>query len=517
MATASRSSKRSRPGLIILALFVVLAALFGIMAGTKTWAPKLGLDLQGGMTITLTATNPEVTPESLALAVGIIQQRVDGMGVGEASVTTMGDRNIIVSAPNVTRDDLVELVGATAQLEFRPVLQAAPAAPGADDEPGDAVDPLPRPATDEGKLLPVDSVLAYQATPEDMQLMQDYTCKDPHLDVLGQAQVVCDEEGTQKYLLGPVAVQGKNVTGATAGIPQGDLSWAVSLTFDGEGANRFGQVTSQLVTKPEPTNMFAIVLDGKVRSAARVNAAITNGQAQITGSFTPDEAQQLANVLKFGSLPLDFEPSQVESVSPTLGGEQLRVGLIAGVLGICIVGLYALFYYRGLGLVVLGSLVVAGFTTYVMMTLLGTAVGFTLSLASIAGAIVGVAVTADSFIIYFERIRDEVREGRSLRASLESGWKKARGTILIANTVSILSAIVLYVLAVGGVQGFAFALGLTTFINLVLVFTFTKPLVSLLGRTKFFGEGHPLSGLSAEKMGVSRERLLGRRTRRKEA
>lgn len=485
------------------------------MAGTKTWAPKLGLDLQGGMTITLTATNAEVTPESLALAVSIIQQRVDGMGVGEASVTTMGDRNIIVSAPNVTRDDLVELVGATAQLEFRPVLQTTFAA-GA-TEPETAVDPLPRPEEGQGTLLPVDEVLAYQATDEDLQAFQDYECGDPHVDVLDRAQVVCDTDGLQKYLLGPVAVQGRNVTDAMAGIPQGDLAWAVSLTFDGEGTDRFGDVTRALVTKAEPTNMFAIVLDGKVRSAARVEAAITNGQAQITGQFTPAEAQSLANVLKFGALPLDFEPSQVESVSPTLGAEQLRVGLIAGLLGILVVGVYALFYYRGLGLVVLSSLIVAGVTTYVLMTLLGTAVGFTLSLASIAGTIVGVAVTADSFIIYFERIRDEIREGRSLRAAIESGWKKARGTILIANSVSILSAIVLYVLAVGGVQGFAFALGLTTFINLVLVFCFTKPLVSLLGRTKFFGEGHPLSGLSADKMGVSRERLLGRRVRRKEA
>ena len=347
--------------------------------------------------------------------------------------------------------------------------------------------------------------------------MEEYQCGDDPSDVLDQGQVVCDDQGASKYLLGPVAVQGKNVTNARADVPQNDVGWAVSLEFDNEGTQRFGQVTQALVSKPDPTNMFAIVLDGKVRSAARVNTAITTGQAQITGRFTPEEAEQLANVLKFGSLPLNFEPSQVESVSPTLGGEQLKVGLIAGALGLGIVALYALFYYRGLGLVVLLSLALAGVTTYVMMTLLGTAVGFTLSLPAIAGAIVGVAVTADAFIIYFERIRDEIREGRSLRASLESGWKKARSTIFVANAVQILSAIVLYILAVGGVQGFAFSLGLTTFINLVLVVFFTKPLVTMLGRTKFFGEGHKLSGLSPDKMGVSRERLLGRRTRRKEA
>lgn len=516
MATTSR--KRSRPGIAIIGLLAVIGLLFGIMAGTKTWAPKLGLDLQGGMTITLTATNPTVSQESLDLAVSIIQQRVDGMGVGEASVTTMGDRNIIVSAPNVSREDLVELVGATAQLEFRQVFNATPVQPGEEDSKDDSkISPLPRPEGDKGKVLPVDQVLAYQPSNDDNEGFQEYQCTDDPTDVLDQSQVVCDDIGATKYLLGPVAVQGKNVTNARAEVPQNDVGWVVSLEFDNEGTSRFGKITQALVSKPEPTNMFAIVLDGKVRSAARVNTPIMNGQAQISGQFTPEEAGQLANVLKFGSLPLNFEPSQVESVSPTLGGEQLRVGLIAGALGLAIVAIYALFYYRGLGLVVLMSLGLAGVTTYVMMTLLGTAVGFTLSLPAIAGAIVGVAVTADAFIIYFERIRDEIREGRSLRSSLESGWKKARSTIFVANAVQILAAIVLYILAVGGVQGFAFSLGLTTFINLVLVVCFTKPLVTLLGRTKFFGEGHRLSGLSPDKMGVSRERLLGRRTKRKEA
>ncbi|RRD48061.1 protein translocase subunit SecD [Tessaracoccus sp. OH4464_COT-324] len=498
-----------------MSLCVFIALLFAIMAGTRTWAPKLGLDLQGGMTITLTATNATVTPESMELAVAIIQQRVDGMGVGEASVTTMGDRNIVVSAPNVTRDDLVELVGATAQLEFRPVLSVAPAVPS--DEKKEELDPLPRPEGGQGTLLAVSDVLAYQPTADAQQKFNDFVCGDPYERALDQAQIVCDVSGTQKLLLGPVAVQGKSVTNARADIPSGTLSWAVDLTFNSEGASRFAETTTRLVSNPEPTNMFAIVLDGKVRSFPRVQSAITNGTAQITGSFTPEEANQLANVLRFGSLPLDFEPSQVESVSPTLGGEQLRVGLIAGLLGLLVVAIYALAYYRGLGLVVIGSLLVAAGTTYASMVLLGSAVGFTLSLAAIAGAIVGIAVTADSFIIYFERIRDEVREGSSLRRAMETGWKKARGTILIADCVSLLSAAVLYILAVGGVQGFAFALGLTTLIDLAVVFFFTKPLVSVLGRTKFFGEGHPLSGLSADHMGVSRQRLLGRRVQQKEA
>lgn len=517
MAQTPSTSRPPRPVLTLLGLAVLIAVMFSIMAGTKTWAPRLGLDLQGGMTITLTATNPTVTPESLDLAVGIIQQRVDALGVGEASVTTMGDRNIIVSAPNVGRDDLVDLVGATAQLEFRPVLDVAMAMAAPEEEPTVDVDPLPRPQGGKGEVLEVNEVLAYQATEDDYRSLDDYQCAEPVSEAMDEAQVACDEAGVYKYLLGPVGVQGQSVTDATAGIPQGELSWAVSLRFDGDGAQRFAALTQRLVSNPDPTNMFAIVLDGTVRSAATVQVPITNGEAQITGQFTPEEAQQLANVLKFGSLPLDFEPSQVESVSPTLGGEQLRVGLIAGLVGLAIVAVYAMFYYRGLGLVVLGSLVIAASMTYAAMVLLGTAVGFTLSLPAIAGAIVGIAVTADSFVIFFERIRDEIRDGRSLRSSILSGWKKARGTIVIADCVSLLSAVVLYALAVGGVQGFAFALGLTTLIDLAVVFWFTKPMVVLLGRTKFFGEGHRLSGLSPEHLGVSRAQLLGRRARRKEA
>lgn len=508
-------SKRQKPALMLVLLLLLVTFMFSIMGATKSWSPRLGLDLQGGMTITLSATNREVPAESLDLATQIIQQRVDSLGVGEASVTTMGERNIIVSAPNVGQDDLVELVGATAQLEFRPVLQAAQAMPAEGQEELPDIDPLPRPATGEGELLSVDEVLAYQPTEEDYAALETFECGDPHEEGLDTPQVVCDEEGTTKYLLGPVGLQGQSVTDATAGIPQGELSWAVSLQFDSTGSERFGALTTALSAQPEPGNMFAIVLDGQVRSAATVNEPITNGQAQITGQFSPEEAQQLANVLRFGSLPLDFEPSQVETVSPTLGGEQLRVGLIAGAIGLAIVAVYAMCYYRGLGLVVLGSLAMGAAMTYASMVLLGSAVGFTLSLPAIAGAIVGIAVTADSFIIYFERIKDEIRDGMSLRSALLSGWLKARGTIVIADCVSLLSAVVLYVLAVGGVQGFAFALGLTTAIDLFVVFFFTKPLVLLLGRTKFFGQGHKLSGLNAERLGVTKQQLVGRRSRRK--
>lgn len=512
MATSSR---KPRPGLTLTAFLVVVGLMYTLMAVTSTWTPKLGLDLQGGMTITLTATNREVPAESLETAKNIMQQRVDGLGVGEASVSTSGDRNIIVSAPNVQRDDLVDLVGATAQLAFRPVLAVATGT-GIVPEPEDEGPGLPTapPEEGDGERLPMSEVLAYTPSAEDTAAFNEYVCGSETPDRLDQPLFACDSIGSQKYLLGPVAIAGEQVTDASSGIPAQQVQYVVTLDFDDAGAQQMSQLTQTLLPKTEPLNMFAIVLDGVVESAATTNAHITNGEAMISGNFTAESAAALANVLKFGSLPLSFEPSQVENVSPTLGGEQLQVGLLAGLVGLIIVLLYCFVYYRGLGIVVLGSLAVAALATYASMVLLGQAVGFTLSLPAIAGAIVAIGVTADSFVIYFERIRDEIREGRSLRSAIQTGWVKARSTIIISDLVQLLSATVLFLLAVGGVQGFAFALGLTTLIDLAVCFFFTKPMVTLLGRTKFFGEGHKLSGLDAAHMGVSRDSLLGRRIRR---
>lgn len=505
--------------MVLLVFLLVIGLMYTIMAATRTWTPKLGLDLQGGMTITLTAENATVPPQSLELAKNIIQQRVDGLGVGEATVATQGDRYIVVSAPNVQRDDLVELVGATAELAFRPVLTTAPAGTSAPPEDGEEEGPglptaPPAEVNNEGEKLPVDQVLAYQPSDADMEGFAAFECGDETPDVLDQPSFACDEANTTKFLLGPVAITGQQLDSAASGIPQGQFAPVVTLQFKGENATALAELTGALATKQSPQDQFAIVLDGVVQSNASVETAITGGNAQISGNFTEATASSLANVLKFGSLPLSFEPSQVESVSATLGGEQLRVGLIAGIIGLLLVMGYAFAYYRGLGVVVLGSLLVAAVATYAAMVLLGSAVGFTLNLPAIAGAIVAIGITADSFVIYFERIRDEIREGRSLRSAIESGWVKARSTIVVADMVSMLSAIVLFILAVGGVKGFAFMLGLTTLIDLAVIFFFTHPLMQLLGRTKFYGEGHKLSGLDANHMGVSRDSLLGRRPRR---
>jgi preprotein translocase subunit SecD len=249
-------------------------------------------------------------------------------------------------------------------------------------------------------------------------------------------------------------------------------------------------------------NQVAIVLDGLVVSAPRINEPIPSGNAQITGSFSQVEAQDLANVLKYGALPLAFDRGEVQQVSPTLGADQLNAGLLAGALGLGLVVIYSLLYYRGLGLVTVGSLAIAAALVYLLFLVLGEAIGFTLTLAGIAGAIVAIGVTADSFIVYFERIRDEAREGRSLRSAVESGWLKARHTILVADAVSLIAAVLLYFFAVGGVRGFAFTLGLTTLVDLVVVFLFTKPIVTLLAGVKFFASGHPLSGLSPKSIGM---------------
>jgi preprotein translocase subunit SecD len=274
----------------------------------------------------------------------------------------------------------------------------------------------------------------------------------------------------------------------------------VSLDFDGSGTDVFTTISRALYGTEK---QFAIVLDGQVLSAPTMDAIITNGQAQISGSFTEETATSLATSLKFGALPIAFEPDpQVETVGPSLAGNQLSAGLFAGAVGLVLVMIYCLLYYRGLGLVVLASLVVAGASTYALVLLLSKTADFTLSLPGIAGLIVAVGITADSFIVYFERIRDEMRDGKSMPVAVESGWARARNTCLAADTVSLLAALVLYIFAAGVVKGFAFALGLSTLIDLVVFFWFTHPMVSWLAKYPFFNRGHRFSGLSAETLGI---------------
>jgi preprotein translocase subunit SecD len=314
--------------------------------------------------------------------------------------------------------------------------------------------------------------------------------------------VACSDDGSARYILDKAAVQGTEVSGATAGTDSTTGEWIVNITFKSKGASQFADITRQITTLPAPRNQLANVLDGVVIVAPTIEEAIPGGSARISGNFTQVSATALADQLKYGALPLKFKQSQVVSVSSTLGQDQLRGGLISGGIGLLVVVLYLLLYYRGLGLVGVASLGVATVVTYSTVVILSHNAGFRLSLAHIIGLVVSIGITADSFIVYFERIRDEIKEGhRTLRSAVEVAWRRARRTILVADAVMFIAAIVLYALAVGDVAGFAFAMGLTTLIDIVVVFLFTKPLMSLAARMRFFAKGHKLSGLDAERMG----------------
>ena len=464
------------PGRTLIVLAVIVVGLISLMAVSGTWKPKLGLDLQGGTTITLTAENTTgtgaVDPTSLQLAKTIIQNRVDSLGVGESEVVTAGDKQIIVTVPNVQQDELVRLVGQTAVLRFRAVQAAEQVAPeptatdaptgtptteptpgpsesvvGPSEQPSagtpepsasKTANKLPMPAlptappkpiaeacvNPDGAGTPPDKAMDWEPTEACQAAFAEFTCSSKVDDVPDQALMACSQEGTEKYLLGPTLIEGNQLTTATAGIPQNNVSWVVDLEFNSDGAVAFENATRALSAKSDPQNRFAIVLDGKSISAPSVSEAIPGGRAQITGNFNQKTATELANVLKYGALPLAFEVSEVSNVSATLGGEQLRAGIIAGIIGLALVVAYCFLYYRGLGIVVVSSLAIAAIITYCATVLLGSSVGFALNLPGIAGAIVAIGITADSFVIYFERIRDEVREGRSLRTAVETGWKQ---------------------------------------------------------------------------------------------
>ena len=333
----------------------------------------------------------------------------------------------------------------------------------------------------------------------------------------------CAQDGSAKYNLEPAFIRGTNVTGASAVMNQNGIGWVVNLDFDSAGAKALADASQRLSALPDcgtsgasPCNAFAIVLDGTVVSAPRFNSAILGGSAQIEGNFNSQQANDLANVLKYGALPVTLTPVDVSSVSPTVGNDQLRAGIIAGLLGLALVMLYLLFYYRALGLVAIASLVIAGAVTYLSFIVLSKTIGLSLSLAGVAGAIVAIGITADTFIVYFERLRDELRDGRSLRAAADSGWVRARRTLLAADFVSILAAAVLYFISVGSVRGFAFVLGLTTIIDIIVAFWFTHPIVVWISRTGWMQRGSRLTGVDARRMaGTSAARELTAKSKRR--
>jgi preprotein translocase subunit SecD len=519
-------ANRSLPARRYFAVLVlIIAVMYGLIFFTgSTRTPQLGLDLRGGTTVTLTARTPDgkaPAKEDLELARQIIEQRVNGLGVAEAEVVTEGDSNIIISVPGDNGERAREL-GATAQLRFRPVIQgpeaATPAATGsAGATPSDsAAAASGAPAASSAPATPTDSAAAASSTAAAASSSGAVAdpATDPNAPAVTQDQATaayatltcdannttgevsrpqdyvaaCSTDGTAKYLLGPAIIEGTQISDASAGTQSTTGEWVVLLDFKSQGRTTWADYTAANVGKN-----VAFTLDGRVISAPTIQSAI-NGQTTITGSFTQASATELANQLKYGALPLTFSQATAESISTELGAEQLEAGLIAGAIGIALVFVYALVYYRLLGLIMIASLVMSAVVVYASLVLLGREIGFTLSLAGIAGFIVAIGITADSFVVYFERIKDEIREGRTLRSAVPRAWVRARRTILSADAVSFLAAAILYVLAIGDVKGFAFTLGLSTVLDLVIVFLFTHPLLAVLSRFRSFGSSR-MSGL----------------------
>ena len=522
----------------------------------------------------------EITEEDITQAISIIRNRIDASGVSESEISSMGSSNIMVSIPGTPSQEQLDLIRSSSQMNFRPVLRIGPAQgvlqnqqqtqvdnPQSGEQSGaqsgaqsgeqssaqsgeqsgagaadTAQSGVQSTALDEATARGAadadgDGVLSDTpaTTPENAsdlawvteQVMYDFLTLDCSASadvkrVEGPADkpyAACDESGQVKYILGPVAVPGSDLTSATAAIArnnngQSTGQWIVSLQFNHDGAEKFKETSTILYgyhdSDPQGSsfrgspdrNSFAVVLDGTVITAPSMQAIIANGEAQISGNFTAQSATALANQLQFGSLPLNFEVESEQQISATIGTDHLTIGLWAALIGFLLVILYLIWQYRGLAIISAGSLVIASVITYLVITLLSWAMGYRLSLAGVAGLIMAIGVTTDSFIVYFERVRDEVRDGRPLRAAVEEGWDRAKRTILVSDAVNLVAAVVLYLLAVGGVQGFAFTLGITTVIDIAVIFLFTHPMMELLIRTRFFGEGHKLSGLDPEHLGA---------------
>lgn len=504
---------RTRGGRALIWLVVLIAGLIGVnfsavQWGGGSWTPNLALDLEGGTQIVLEpqlAEGASVTQEQLDQAVAIIRQRVDASGVSEAEITTQGGRNIVVALPGEPDAATMQRIQASAKMEFRPVLQSAAA-----NAPGTEPTAEPAPEGAEPTATPESAWDLAWITPEVQAAFDTFQCADVDTTQVAPADqpyITCSTDGTARFILGPVVVEGADiadaqVSAATNSQGQATGGWGVNLELDGDGPASFDAVTRAITGLPEPQNQFAVVLDATVLMPITSNAVITDGNAQITGGFTQEGAQSLADQLRFGALPIGFEVQSNETISPTLGASQLQAGLLAGLIGLILVVLYSVLQYRALGLVVVLSLGVAGILTYLVVTFLSSTEGYRLSLAGIAGLVIAIGITADSFIVYFERIRDELREGKHLSSALETGWKRAFRTILISDAVSFMAAVILYLLSVGNVRGFAFTLGITTFIDIVVVALFTHPLLRLLSRTSFFSSGHKLSGLDPNALGA---------------
>ncbi|WP_199199508.1 protein translocase subunit SecD [Amycolatopsis sp. CA-128772] len=560
------SAGHLRPGryLALFALIVIVLYALVFLTGNHKPTPKLGIDLQGGTRVTLTARTPDggqPTRESLNQARQIIERRVNGIGVSGTEVLLDGN-NVVITVPGEQGDQAKNL-GKTAKLGFRKVVANAtqpvvppqtttpppatgtptsgapastppssgapvassgapsstksggggapgaapaqqqsstPAAPSSSATPPPAATPAPAPADGSVDAQTAQQIQAAKAVRQNPQLigadgqpnqelvakaMASLTCAPNAKDALEGNDdpklplVACGDHNTYKYLLEPEFLPGTEIADSTSGYDQQRGQWVVNLSFKSEGTKTWADFTSK-----NTGQQAAFVLDTQVVSAPNIQVAILDGNTQITGKFTQSEAKDLSDILKYGSLPLSFASSDATTVSATLGLASLQAGLIAGGIGLLVVFIYCLFYYRLLGVLTILSLALSGALVFAVLVLLGRWIGYTLDLAGIAGLIIAIGITADSFVIYFERLKDEIREGRSFRSAVPRGWVRARRTILASDAVSFLAAAILYVIAVGDVQGFAFTLGMSTVLDLVVVYLVTHPLVAMVSTSK---------------------------------
>jgi preprotein translocase subunit SecD len=449
---------------VLVAFLVAVSGMWGVIA-YQGWGPQLGLDLRGGVSVTLTPEvgQGELDTEILDQTVAVIRNRVDALGDAEPEVARQGE-TILVQLPGVTdQDQAIDVIGRTAQLQFRRVLEVFP------------------PGTPEWEALETWDVT--QGPPPDEEVALLGSERDAEGNPLPAEEQV-------KFRLGGIALDGSGVSDAAAQPDQLGVQWQVALDLDREGAQDFAQVTGELACEPDgtPARQLAIVLDGVVESAPTMNPdvicgqGISGGSAIITTGGGQDDARELALVLRTGALPIQLEFATAQTVSPTLGSASLTAGLQAGFIGLLLVALYLIVLYRGIGVAAVLELGMFGVITYGIIIVLGNTYGFTLTLAGIAGIIVSIGIAADSSIIYRERYRDEIKAGRTIRTAADHAFTKAWRTNLTGNTVSFLAAVVLYVLAVGPVRGFAFTLGLSTLVDTLLFGTFTRSIFGLIAR-----------------------------------
>ncbi|HEY7438434.1 MAG TPA: protein translocase subunit SecD [Acidimicrobiia bacterium] len=456
---------------LAITVVVIVGSFVGtLVVGNK---PVLGLDLQGGISQVLQPTSKHYTKDSINQAVEIIRSRVNGLGVAEPEISRQGN-NVIIDLPGVKdRDKAKRLVGQTAELQFRPVQSVV-----TEPEP-----PKPPPTTPGKTTTPTTIPKGTVATTAPQDAVANKPAVLPNRDPkFGRLQ------------LGPASFIGKgNVSSASAQLDsQGSGAWQVVLNLTDKGETNFNALAAKAFGAPAPTNEVAIVLDGIVQSAPTIQDKQFGKQVSITGSFTQTQAKDLATVLNYGALPVTFKPLTTESVSPTLGKDQLSAGIAAGLIGLALVALYMLLYYRILGLVVILGLGLSGMAIYSIISLLGTlsplslpgVTGLTLTLAGVTGLIVSVGITVDSYVVYFERLKDEVRTGRTVRSSVDRGFVRSFRTIVAADVVSLIGAVVLYALAVGSVRQFALLLGISTALDLILSYFFMHPLVVLLAQNR---------------------------------